>query len=165
VNGAEGVGRGDYTASENEEVLVNGIAGDTLALGYLSSAYYVEHKDVLKLIAIADGGTGTEPATAVLPTTETILNGTYPRLSRPLFLYVNLDRVSRPELVQFVEFYLRNVPRVAAEMHCVPLPGRAYILALARFHNRTAGSLFNAEVRTGIRIEQLVHLQESGIHR
>jgi phosphate transport system substrate-binding protein len=161
VNGAEGVGRGDYTASENEDVLVNGIAGDPLALGYLSSGYYAEHRDVLKVIAIADGGTGSEPAIAVLPTTQTILNGTYPRLSRPLFLYLNLDRLSRPEVAQFIEFYLRNVPRVAAEIHCVPLPGRAYALALDRFHNRITGSIFSEDVRTGTRIEQLVHLQET----
>jgi phosphate transport system substrate-binding protein len=163
VNGAEGVGRGDYTASENEEVLVNGIAGDPLALGYLSSGYYAEHRDVLKVIAIADERTGPGPTTAVLPSTETILNGTYPRLSRPLFLYVNLDRLSRPEVVQFTEFYLRNVPRIAAEIHCVPLPGRAYALALGRLHNRTAGSIFNEDVRIGTRMEQLVHLQETEV--
>ena len=165
INGAEGVGRGDYTATEDEDVLVSGISRDPLALGYLGLAYYVRHKDVLKIIAVQDSEYGPELPDPVVPSTETIIEGTYRRLSRPLFLYVNDERTSRSNVVQFVEFYLRNAPRVAAEIHCVPLPGRAYAIALERFHNRITGSVFKDDARTGIRIDQLVHLQETGLRR
>ncbi|RME84561.1 MAG: PstS family phosphate ABC transporter substrate-binding protein [Caldilineae bacterium] len=112
INGEDGATRTDYTPSADDNVLVQGIAGDRDALGYFGYAYYVENTDKLKLVAI-DSGNG-----CVLPTPETIENGEYTPLSRPLFIYVRKDSLKRPEVQAFVEFYLSD-----AGMRLVPEVG------------------------------------------
>lgn len=113
--------RPDYTASEDDNVLVQGIGGDRNGLGYFGYAYYVENTDKLKLVAI-DSGNG-----CVLPTDETIENGTYTPLSRPIFIYVNKQRLEeQPELGEFVRFYIEQGGALAAEVGYIPLPEREY---------------------------------------
>lgn len=102
IVGEEGASRSDYTASEDDNVLVQGVAGDGNALGYFGYAYYVENSDKLKVLAI-DGGNG-----CVEPTPETINDGTYAPLSRPLFLYVRKSSLSNPAVVAFVDYYMAN---------------------------------------------------------
>jgi phosphate transport system substrate-binding protein len=111
IMGEEDASRGDYSASEDDNVLVQGVAGDRAALGYFGYAYYQENQGTLKAVAI-DGGNG-----CVAPTPETVASGEYQPLSRPLFLYVNRAALNRPEVVAFVQFYLEN----AAEL--VPAVG------------------------------------------
>ncbi len=106
VCGEAKASRADYTRSENDNMLVRGVEGEKGALGYFGYAYYAQNKEKLKLVAV-DSGKGP-----VLPSHETVLDGTYAPLSRPLFLYVNLDSFKRPEVQQFVKFYLDH----AAEM-------------------------------------------------
>ncbi len=119
--------RADYTASEDDNVLVQGISGDRNALGYFGYAYYVENPGKLKLLAV-DSGKG-----CVLPTSETIENGTYTPLSRPLFIYVNKQKLAqRPELRAFVEFYMQHGAELADEVGYIPLPAQAYADNLAR---------------------------------
>src|SRR3989338_4176650 len=108
--------RGDYTASEDDNVLVQGIANDKGALGYFGFAYYIENKDTLKAVAI-DGGRGP-----VLPSPQTVENGTYAPLSRPIFIYVSTQAINKPEVKEFVEFYLKNAPTLVPQVKYVPLP-------------------------------------------
>ena len=121
VNGEAKLSRADYTASEDDNVLVQGISGDRNALGYFGFAYYAANADKLKLVEI-DNGNG-----CVVPTIETISNGTYSPLSRPLFIYVNKDRAQeRAELRSFIEFYMESGAQLAEEVGYVPLPPESY---------------------------------------
>ncbi len=116
INGKVQACRGDYTASEDDNVLVQGIAADANALGFFGLAYFEENKDKLKLVSV-DNGKG-----AVLPTAETAMNGTYAPLSRPLFIYVNGNAAKRPEVVSYVSYYLANTSRLAGEVGYISLP-------------------------------------------
>jgi phosphate transport system substrate-binding protein len=115
VIGQVGASRADFTASEDDNVLVQGVAGDRWALGYFGYAYYEESRERLKLLDI-DGGQG-----CVTPTPETIRDGSYTPLSRPLFIYVNRQALARPELRAFVSFYVDNAPALARDVGYVPL--------------------------------------------
>jgi phosphate transport system substrate-binding protein len=117
INGEEGASRSDYTASEDDNVLVQGIAGDPNALGYFGYAYFVQNQDKLKAIAV-DGGGG-----CVTPTEETINSGEYAPLSRPIFIYVSQTAATRPEVRAFVDFYLENMNALVPEVGYIPVPG------------------------------------------
>ncbi|QBS38667.1 PstS family phosphate ABC transporter substrate-binding protein [Thermaerobacter sp. FW80] len=117
VVGKEGASRTDYTASEDDNQLVTGVANDKYALGYFGFAYYVENRDKLRAVPI-DGGRGP-----VEPTEETIASGSYTPLSRPLFIYVNNEAYrTRPEVRAFVDYYLEVVGELAPEVGYIPLP-------------------------------------------
>ena len=120
VNGEAQVSRSDYTASADDNVLVQGIAGDRGALGYFGYAYYQENEDVLKAVAV-DGGSG-----CVEPEPSTIEDGTYSPLSRPLFIYVNTESLERPEVAAFVEYYMDNGYELTAEVGYVPTSREDY---------------------------------------
>jgi phosphate transport system substrate-binding protein len=120
IVGTARASRPDYTASEDDNTLVQGISGDRNALGYFGYAYYVENKDKLKLVAV-DGGAGP-----VLPSEQTINDGTYSPLSRPIFIYTNKAALARPEMKEFVRFYMENAPALVTEVGYVPLPARFY---------------------------------------
>ncbi|MBA3726084.1 MAG: PstS family phosphate ABC transporter substrate-binding protein, partial [Armatimonadetes bacterium] len=151
ICGKEGASRPDYQASEDDNTLVTGVAGDPSALGYFGFAYYSENKDKLKLVGI-DNGNGP-----VLPNEATINDGTYAPLARPLFLYVAMKSAERPEVKAFVEFYLSATGRqLVAEVGYVPLPDAAYELALKRFHEGKTGSLFSGGSQIGVKIEDLL---------
>jgi phosphate transport system substrate-binding protein len=141
VNGEAQASRGDFTASEDDNVLVQGIAGDEYSLGYFGYAYYVENTERLKAVAI-DGGQG-----CVAPSDETINNGTYAPLSRPLFIYVRKDAAATPHVREFVNYYLSQEggQNLAAEVGYIAFPGEVYDLGLARFQNGTVGALFGGE--------------------
>lgn len=116
INGEEGASRGDYTASEDDNVLVQGVSTDKLGLAFFGLAYYEENKDKLKLVGV-DSGTGV-----VLPSQETVANGSYKPLSRPIFIYVNNKAAEKEEVVSFVNFYLEIVPSISKEVGYVPIP-------------------------------------------
>ncbi|MDY6981588.1 MAG: PstS family phosphate ABC transporter substrate-binding protein [Pseudomonadota bacterium] len=120
VNGETGASRPDYTASEDDNVLVTGIEGDENALGYFGYAYYQENQERLKLVPI-DGGNGP-----IAPDPTTINNGTYSPLSRPVFIYVNKASLARPQVRAFVEFYLEIAPEIVSEVGYIPLPDADY---------------------------------------
>jgi len=146
--------RGDYTASEDDNVLVQGIATDQLALGFFGLAYYENNRDRLKLVAIDDeddkNGKGPQ-----LPTYENILKGVYQPLSRPLFIYVSKKAAEKPEVKKFVEFYLKKGAALSKETGYIALPEKAYELALKRFQKRMTGSVFSG-VQVGVKIEDLL---------
>lgn len=138
IVGTEGESRGDFLPSEDDNVLVQGIAGDPNAIGFFGLAYYEENKDKLKLVAI-DAGDGN----CVLPTTETVVNGTYQPLSRPLFIYVNRQRVDqKDEISTFIAFYLQNAGNLVADVGYIPLTPEIYQLAQQRYDKRIVGSIF-----------------------
>lgn len=128
VNGKAQASRADFTASEDDNVLVNGIAGDTYSLGYFGYAYFVENKDKLKLVPI-DGGKGKGP---VAPSEKTINDGTYSPLSRPIFIYVSKDSLKRPEIKEFVKFYLTEAAHLAKQVGYIDLPSKYYQDGLAK---------------------------------
>ncbi|MFN3739980.1 MAG: PstS family phosphate ABC transporter substrate-binding protein [Thermodesulfovibrionales bacterium] len=148
--------RGDYTSSEDDNVLVQGIAGDKYSLGYFGLAYYEENRDKLRLVPIVNPKTGK----AVLPSTETVMDGSYQPLSRPIFIYVNLKSLERPEVKEFVEFYLKNAPQLVKEVKYIPLPAKAYDLAMERLTKKKTGSMFGGEPEIGVKIEDLLKREE-----
>jgi phosphate transport system substrate-binding protein len=132
INGEAGASRPDYTASENDNMLVQGIAGDENALGYFGFAYYQENQDKLKLVPI-DNGSGSGP---IAPNATTINDGTYAPLSRPLFIYLSKTGAAKPQVRAFVEFYLEIAPQIVDEVGYIPLPAADYaadVSALAGF--------------------------------
>jgi len=149
INGAEDACRADFTASEDDNVLVQGVAGDPNALGFFGYAYYAENTDRLKVLGV-DPGDG-----AVKPSDLTINDGTYRPLSRPIFIYISTLAAERPEVQAFVRFYLENAPDLVSEVGYVPLPENVYRLALERFENRVTGSVF-AGAEPGASMEALL---------
>ena len=146
--------RGDYTASEDDNVLVQGIANDKNALGFFGYAYYAENKAKLKAVPI-DAGKGG----AVLPSPETVTNATYQPLSRPVFIYANVKALDRPEVKEFVEFYLQNAPRLVKEVKYIPLPESAYQKGIARLKENRSGTAFAGHSDVGMHIDQLFNLE------
>jgi phosphate transport system substrate-binding protein len=137
VNGEEGASRGDYTSSEDDNVIVQGVVGDPNAIGYFGYAYYEENADTLKAVQI-DGGEG-----CVAPSVETVLDGSYTPLSRPLFIYVSTAALDEPQVQEFVNFYVDEAnASLVEEVGYVPLGDELAPLVQARVENRTTGSAF-----------------------
>jgi phosphate transport system substrate-binding protein len=128
INGKAKASRGDFTSSEDDNVLIQGIANDELALGFVPYAYYEGNKDKLKLVPVDDGKGGP-----ITPTPETIENGTYKPLSRPVFIYVSKKAAARPEVRKFVEFYLQNADKLVREVNYVSLGAANYSSSLEKF--------------------------------
>jgi phosphate transport system substrate-binding protein len=151
IVGQEGASRGDFTPSENDNVLVRGIQGDKTATGFFGLAYYTANQDKLKLVLV-DGGDG-----CVAPDEQTVNTGTYQPLSRPLFMYISVQAAERPEVQKFVDFYLNNAGTLAGDVGYVALPPKIYGLALERFNNRVTGSIFGGEgAKIGVSLEDLL---------
>jgi phosphate transport system substrate-binding protein len=142
--------RGDYTASEDDNVLVQGIAGDKGALGYFGFAYYIENQKKLKAVAI-DGGKGP-----VAPTPENVDNGSYQPLSRPIFIYVSEKSLEKPEVKEFVEFYMKSAAPLVKEVKYIPLPAKAYTGNLEHLAKKKLGTVFGGQNEVGLTIEQLM---------
>jgi len=159
IVGEEHASRSDFTASEDDNVLVQGVSGDPNALGFIPLAYYEENMDKLKAVAIDDGNPDNGEG-CILPSPETVNNGTYQPLSRPIFIYVNAERANDPAVEAFVEFYLQHAAALAPEVGYVPLTAEAYELALERFRNRVTGSIFGGEgSQVGVRVVDLLRLE------
>lgn len=157
IVGKEDASRGDYTASEDDNVLVQGVASDPNALGYFGYAYYSENRNRLKALAIqCQCHNNGKP---MLPSEKAVIEDRY-HLARPLFIYVNRKSADRPEVQAFVEFYLKNAAKLVKEVRYVPLPKRAYALATQRFQKRIVGSMFGAKgSQVGVSIEQLLAME------
>ena len=141
IVGKEAQSRGDYTSSEDDNVIVQGVGNDELALGYFGYAYYEENKDKLKLVAVDDGddANGKGP---IAPSPETVKDGTYRPLSRPVFIYPKVASLDRPEVRSFVEFYLSKGLPLIREVGYIPLTDREYELVRNRVGARKAGSMY-----------------------
>jgi phosphate transport system substrate-binding protein len=141
IVGKEDQSRGDYTSSEDDNVIVQGVAGDEYALGYFGYAYYEANKDKLRLVGIDDGddSNGSGP---ILPSPETVTTGTYRPLSRPVFIYLKVSALVRPEVKGFVEFYLAEGPPLVREVGYIPLTEAEYGLVRQRLAAGKTGSLY-----------------------
>jgi phosphate transport system substrate-binding protein len=155
IMGKSGASRGDYTASEDDNVLVQGVAGDVNALGYFGLAYAVENMGRVKIVPIVNPKTG-QP---VEPTLETVKTALYQPLSRPLFIYVSAAAAGRPEVDAFVLFYLENAATLSEEVGYIPLPDEAYQLARKRYEQRKTGSVFQG-VEVGVSIEEVLRREQ-----
>jgi phosphate transport system substrate-binding protein len=148
VVGKARASRGDYTSSEDDNVLVQGVSGDENALGYFGYAYFAENKGKLKLVPIDDqkddNGKG-----AIAPSPETVGNGTYRPLSRPIFVYVKTKSLDRPEVQKFVDFYLTNPAKLVSEVGYIPLKDGEYTLTRQRFQQKKTGSMFHGSTLAG----------------
>ena len=154
VNGKAKSSRGDFTASEDDNVLVQGVSRDVNALGYFGFAYYVENKDKLRAAKIADkAGPGVEPSF------ESVINGTYQPLARPIFIYINSKSLERPEVKEFVEFYMNSAEILVREVKYVPLPAKAYAYNIEHVNKKVLGTKFGGENKVGLTIEQLMQLE------
>jgi phosphate transport system substrate-binding protein len=142
--------RGDFTASEDDNILVQGISGDKGALGYFGFAYYIENQKKLKAVAI-DAGKGP-----VAPTPENVDNGSYQPLSRPIFIYVSEKSLEKPELRDFIDFYMKHAPQLVREVKYIPLPAKAYAGNLEHVARKKLGTVFGGQNEVGLTIEQLM---------
>ncbi len=150
INGKSGDSRSDFNASEDDNVLVQGVSQDQYAMGYFGFAYYEENRGRLNAVSI-DGEKGGGP---VAPSRAAVENNTYVPLSRPLFIYVSERAAQRPEVRQFVSFYLSN-PELVDETGYVRLPAQAYTLAQQHMNGSAYGTRFLGST-VGLSIEDLL---------
>ncbi len=155
INGEEHASRGDYTSSEDDNVLVQGISTDELALGFFGFAYYEANQKKLKLIPIDDGDE-TNGAGAIAPSVASVADGTYQPLSRPIFIYVSKAATDRPEVNAFVKFYIENAATLSAEVGYIPFPVDTYGLVEKRYEARTVGSVFSEGSKVGVTVKELL---------
>jgi phosphate transport system substrate-binding protein len=155
-----GVSRADFKSSEDDEVLVRGVAEDELALGFFGYAYLHKYQGTLKALAVDDGDPNNGSG-AISPSPETVRNGTYQPLSRPLFIYVSKASLGRREVELFTAYYLSKATNFVERVGYVPLPGETYLLAHKRVIARRTGSIFGGVSQVGMSIEQLLRREET----
>lgn len=153
INGKEHESRGDYSATEDDNVTVQGVANDKNALGFMGLAYVEENRGKLKTVAIkqADGK-------CVQPTIETAQNATYQPLTRPLFMYVNKKSLDKPEVQKYADFMMtaKNGTKLVREVGYVPLPAKAFELGKKKVAARKTGTFFEGGSKVGVKIEDLL---------
>jgi phosphate transport system substrate-binding protein len=151
VNGKAKASRGDYTASEDDNVLVQGVENNKNALGYFGYAYYIGHKDKMRAVPIVNPK-GKE----VGPSVEAVNDGSYNPLSRPLFIYVRDTAAQRAEVKEFIQFFLGDGAKLVQEVGYVPLPEQAYKLAMQHFTSGKLGTVFGGVPEVGVTIDTLL---------
>jgi len=161
INGKEGASRGDFTSSEDDNVLVQGVATDELALGFFGIAYYEQNAARLKAVPVDDGkdDNGKGP---IGPTIQSVKDGTYQPLSRPLFIYIAHKSADRPEVKGYMDYYLTKGAALVQEVGYVPLTDEGYRLAKAHLDKRVPGTVFGGGgSQVGVTIEQLLARERS----
>lgn len=144
--------RSDYTASEDDNVVVQGVARDPNAIGYFGYAYYVENSKKLKLVPIVHQA----GKAAVAPSVQSVIDGSYQPLSRPLFIYVSAKSLEKQEVKAFVDFYLANAQKLVKEVKYIPLNEKDYKHAALNFANKKTGTAFGGEPEIGVKIADLL---------
>lgn len=147
--------RGDYTASEDDNTLVTGVANDRYALGYLPIGYFLENKSRLKALSLI-GGAKAPVKTAVAPTKETVEKGTYFPLSRPVFIYVNADSYKKAEVKRFVDFIVKDGFALVSSTKFIALPESAYKTVGERIAKGKVGTVFGGHSEIGLKIDELL---------
>lgn len=142
--------RGDFTASEDDNVLVQGVASDKNGLGFFGFAYYTENQKKITAVAVDSGKGG------VLPSAETLENATYQPLARPIFIYVNIKSAEKPEVRDFVTFYMKNALALVKEVQYFPLPASAYTTIMEHFNKKKLGTVFGGVSAVGLSINELL---------
>jgi phosphate transport system substrate-binding protein len=144
VNGDGGASRTDYTPSEDDNVLVQGVAGNPGALGYFGFAYYEQNRERLKVL----------PVDGVTPSAATIASGQYP-LSRPMFIYVNAEALRRPQVRRFIDYFVQNAATLAPQVGYVALPAEAYAAFGQRVAEGQTGTAFAGQNEVGLSVQDL----------
>jgi len=152
ITGKSKASRGDFTASEDDNVLVQGVAQDVNAIGYFGYAYYAENTQRLKAVPIIEKA--GKPAVA--PSEASVLDGSYQPLSRPIFIYVSVKSLAKPEVREFAEYYMKNSAKIAKEVKYVPLPDKAYTIGLEHIAKGKKGTVFGGKNEVGVRIDELL---------
>jgi phosphate transport system substrate-binding protein len=148
--------RGDYTGSEDDNTLVQGIASDKNALGYLPLSYYEENRTRLRAVPVVGGAKSPGKDKAVLPSKETVENGSYWPLARPIFIYVSEQSAARSEVKDFTKFYLSSALTLVPQVKYVALPKKAYDMALEKFNKSKVGTAFSGHSEVGLSVEELL---------
>lgn len=144
--------RGDFTASEDDNVLVQGVAGDKGGLGYFGLAYYVENKNKLKAVAIKN-----KDGKYVTPSIETVMDGSYNPLARPLFIYLNATKVaSDPNMKKFVEFYIKYAAELSKEVGYIPLSSKEYAAIKNHVKTLQTGTAFKNGPKIGLSVQEIL---------
>jgi phosphate transport system substrate-binding protein len=151
ITGKSKSSRGDFTASEDDNVLVQGVSRDVNALGFFGFAYYAENKDKLKSVPIVE----KDGKPAVPPSEATVLDGSYQPLARPIFIYVSTKSMAKPEVKEFVEYYLAHGAKLSKEVKYVPLPDRIYKAGMDRLNKMQKGTVFAGHADVGVKIDDL----------
>lgn len=160
ITGKEHSSRGDFTSSEDDNVLVQGVSSDPLALGFFGFAYYHENSGKIKAVGVDDSNPVPVDG-PVKPTLETIADGRYQPLSRPIFIYISKAATERQTIQKFVEFYTTQGADLVKEVGYIPLPEAGYDLVRKRFAARTTGSVFEGKgAQVGVRIEELLKAED-----
>lgn len=155
IVGKSKASRGDYTGSEDDNTLIIGISNDQHALGYIPYSYFDQNKAKLKALAI-DGGAKAPKKGPVSPSETSVVDGSYFPLSRPLFIYISQKAAERPEVKEFVEFYIKNVESLAKQVKYVPLTKATYDMALEHFKKGKIGTVFGGSPEVGLKVEDLL---------
>lgn len=150
VVGKSKASRGDFTASEDDNVLVLGVSRDVNSLGYFGFAYYAEHKDKLQAVSIIN-----KDGKSVGPSEASVMDGSYNPMSRPIFIYVAVKSLDRPEVAKFVEFYMNNAAKIAREVKYVPLPDSVYLNNKKIVADRRIGTIFGGHNVVGMTVEEM----------
>jgi phosphate transport system substrate-binding protein len=151
VNGKSKSSRGDFTASEDDNVLVQGVSRDNNALGFFGFAYYDENKGKLKAVPIVN-----PKGKAVMPSIDAVMAGEYEPLARPIFIYVSAKSMDKPEVKDFVEYYLKEGGKLAKEVKYVPLGAVDYKHALENFQKKKTGTAFGGHAEVGVKVSDLL---------
>ncbi|MEB3226566.1 MAG: PstS family phosphate ABC transporter substrate-binding protein [Synechococcus sp.] len=152
INGEEGASRGDYTASEDDNVVVQGVVNDPNAMGYFGFAYYEENADNLRAVEIDDGDPSNGDG-CVAPSIATVDDTTYQPLARPIFIYVRADSLDKPQVQAFMDFYTDEAnSSLVSEVGYIALGSDIYAKAQERLASRTVGSIFDGGSTVGVRL-------------
>jgi phosphate transport system substrate-binding protein len=159
INGKAGSSRGDYTASEDDNVLVEGVGTEKGGLGYFGLAYFEQNKDRLKVVPVEDGkaDNGNGP---IAPSMTTVMDNTYQPLARPIFIYVSAKSAEQDKIKKFVEFYLENAAPLVEEVGYIPLQTESYEAAKHRFAEGIKGSVFAGGAKTGVSMADLLKMEK-----
>jgi phosphate transport system substrate-binding protein len=155
VTGKSKASRGDFTASEDDNVIVQGVSRDKNSLGFFGYAYYEENKDKIRGLPISWKG-----GKAVSPSAAHVLDGTYQPLSRPIFIYVNAKALgANPGVKAFADYYMKEGPKLVSEVKYVPLPAKAYEYNMSALQKGRVGTKMGGENKVGLTIEQLMTME------
>lgn len=146
--------RNDYTDSEDDNVLVQGVSQDPNALGYFGLAYYEANLNRVKALAIDNG------KESVLPSRQTVEKTQYQPLSRPLFIYINFQSAqNKPQVREFIDFYLQKAPTLVDDIGYIPLPAEGYHLAKVHFNRGKVGTVFDGKAQLNLTLGELLRKQ------
>jgi len=148
--------RGDFTASEDDNTLVQGVSTDKGALGFIPLAYYENNKSKLKLLPLVGGPSSPKKSEAVLPSKSTVIDGSYFPLSRPIFIYVSEASYKKTEVSEFLKFLLENASTLVEEVNYIPLPPKAYKTAADNLKKNKVGTAFGGHSDVGMTIEEIL---------